>query len=49
MVVFFDESHARSIGLNPTALKIMFFTLLVGLHGRGAADGRRLPRHLPWW
>ena len=28
MVVFFDESHARSIGLNPTALKIMFFTLL---------------------
>ncbi|WP_315975295.1 metal ABC transporter permease [Phyllobacterium zundukense] len=28
LVVFFDESHARSIGLNPTALKIMFFTLL---------------------
>ncbi|WP_328592639.1 metal ABC transporter permease [Brucella haematophila] len=28
MVTFFDESHARSIGLNPTALKIMFFTLL---------------------
>jgi len=28
MVVFFDETHARSIGLNPTALKIMFFTLL---------------------
>ncbi|WP_075291157.1 metal ABC transporter permease [Pararhizobium arenae] len=28
MVVFFDESHARSVGLNPTALKIMFFTLL---------------------
>ena len=28
MVVFFDESHARSIGLNPAALKIMFFTLL---------------------
>ncbi|MBX3569901.1 MAG: iron/manganese ABC transporter permease subunit SitC [Rhizobiaceae bacterium] len=28
MVVFFDESHARSIGLNPEALKIMFFTLL---------------------
>ncbi|TIP23034.1 MAG: iron/manganese ABC transporter permease subunit SitC [Mesorhizobium sp.] len=28
MVVFFDESHARSIGLNPSALKIMFFTLL---------------------
>lgn len=28
MVVFFDESHARSIGLNPTVLKIVFFTLL---------------------
>lgn len=28
MVVFFDESHARSIGLNPTALKLVFFTLL---------------------
>lgn len=28
MVVFFDESHARSIGLNPSMLKIMFFTLL---------------------
>ncbi|WEK49694.1 MAG: metal ABC transporter permease [Candidatus Kaistia colombiensis] len=28
MVTFFDESHARSIGLNPTALKILFFTLL---------------------
>lgn len=28
MVTFFDESHARSIGLNPNALKIMFFTLL---------------------
>lgn len=28
MVTFFDESHARSIGLNTTALKILFFTLL---------------------
>lgn len=28
MVVFFDESHARSIGIPVTALKIMFFTLL---------------------
>ncbi len=28
MVVFFDESHARAIGLNPNALKILFFTLL---------------------
>jgi len=28
MVTFFDESHARSIGLNPPLLKAMFFTLL---------------------
>ncbi len=28
MVTFFDESHARSIGLRVTALKVMFFTLL---------------------
>lgn len=28
MVTFFDENHARSVGLNPTWLKIMFFTLL---------------------
>jgi manganese/iron transport system permease protein len=28
MVVFFDESHARSVGLNPVALRILFFTLL---------------------
>ncbi len=28
MVVFFDESHARAIGLNPVALKAMFFVLL---------------------
>ena len=28
MVTFFDESHARSIGLNPTFLKALFFTLL---------------------
>jgi len=28
MVVFFDESHARTIGLNPTWLKVLFFTLL---------------------
>ena len=28
MVAFFDENHARSIGLNPTGLKILFFTLL---------------------
>lgn len=28
MVVFFDESHARSIGLRPGLLKAVFFTLL---------------------
>ena len=28
MVTFFDEDHARSIGLNPTFLKVLFFTLL---------------------
>ncbi|HCR3775273.1 TPA: metal ABC transporter permease [Morganella morganii] len=28
LVVFFDETHARSISLNPLALKIIFFTLL---------------------
>ena len=28
MVTFFDENHARSIGLNPDLLKILFFTIL---------------------
>ncbi|WP_337918193.1 metal ABC transporter permease [Pseudaminobacter soli (ex Zhang et al. 2022)] len=28
MVVFFDENHARTIGLNPDLLKVLFFTLL---------------------
>ncbi|EBN6654203.1 metal ABC transporter permease [Salmonella enterica] len=28
MVVFFDETHARSIGLNPGRLKLLIFTLL---------------------
>ena len=28
MVVFFDESHARTVGLSPSRLKIVFFTLL---------------------
>ncbi len=28
MVIFFDETHARSIGLNPAFLKVVFFTLL---------------------
>lgn len=28
MVVFFDEAHARSVGINPLWLKVLFFTLL---------------------
>ena len=28
LVVFFDENHARSIGLNPHRLKVIFFALL---------------------
>ncbi len=28
MVAFFDENHARSIGLRPDRLKVIFFTLL---------------------
>jgi manganese/iron transport system permease protein len=28
MLAFFDESHARSVGINPWALRILFFALL---------------------
>ncbi|WP_162301949.1 metal ABC transporter permease [Croceibacterium ferulae] len=28
MVAFFDENHARAVGLNPTYLKVLFFALL---------------------
>ena len=28
LVVFFDDHHARSIGLNPLGLKVMFFAIL---------------------
>jgi len=28
MLLFFDESHARAVGLRPGALKVLFFTLL---------------------
>ncbi|WP_417615129.1 metal ABC transporter permease [Oceanisphaera sp.] len=28
LVVFFDENHAHSIGINPTRIKLLFFTLL---------------------
>ena len=46
MVIFFDESHARiDRPQRDRLLKIVFFTLLRGLHGGGAADRRRLPRH----
>jgi len=27
-VVFFDENHARTVGLKPEVLKVIFFTLL---------------------
>ena len=30
MVVFFDEAHARTIGLRPDRLRVLFFTLLAG-------------------
>ena len=28
MLAFFDENHARAMGLNPSQLKVLFFTLL---------------------
>jgi len=28
LLAFFDENHARAVGLNPTRLKVLFFTLL---------------------
>ncbi len=28
MVAFFDENHARSIGINPDHMRVLFFTLL---------------------
>ncbi|RUT30965.1 metal ABC transporter permease [Arsenicitalea aurantiaca] len=31
MLVFFDESHARTVGINPRALQILFFALLSAL------------------
>ena len=33
MLVFFDETHARSVGLNPDRPKVMFFTLLAASTG----------------
>ncbi len=40
MVVFFDETHARSIGLNPGRLKLLFFHPIVRLHRGGPANRR---------
>lgn len=50
MVVFFDETHARSIGLNPGRLKLLFFTLLsvstvAALQTVGAFPGDLSRRH----
>ena len=45
MVTFFDENHARSIGLNTTAAEDRVLHAAQRLHGGGAADRRRLPRH----
>ena len=45
MVTFFDESHARSIGLNTGFLKGAVLHAAERLHRRRAADRRRLPGH----
>ena len=34
MVSFFDEGHARSVGLNPFWLNVLFFTLLSAATGQ---------------
>ena len=39
MVTFFDENHARAIGLYPGRLKILFFTTAGGIDRRGIANG----------
>ncbi len=41
LAVFFDESHAVSIGLSPLKLKILFFTPAQRLYRRRAANRRR--------
>jgi hypothetical protein len=45
MVTFFDENHARSIGLNPGFSAGPVLHAAVGLHRGRAADGGRLPGH----
>jgi len=59
LVVFFDEAHARTVGLNPRRLKLIFFSLLsacavtalmtVGAFLVIAEPGRGLPELLPQW
>lgn len=49
MVTFFDESHARSIGLNPHLPEDHVLHASVGLHGGGAADGGGPSSSSPWW
>ena len=44
MVTFFDESHARTIGLNPPLLKANLLCAALGFGGGSDADGRGLPR-----
>ena len=45
MAVFFDEPHARSVGLPAAALKVAVLRAARRLDGRRAADRRRVPRH----
>jgi manganese/iron transport system permease protein len=45
MVTFFDENHARSIGLRPTFLKVLFFTCLSASTVAALQDGRSLSGH----
>ncbi len=44
MVTFFDENHARSIGLRPGHCGFCS-SRCSRLHRRGLADGRRFPGH----
>ncbi|VUC76999.1 iron transport inner membrane protein [Salmonella sp. NCTC 11881] len=46
MVVFFDETHARSIGLNPGRLKLLFFHSIVRLYRGGPANRWGVPGDL---
>ena len=48
MLVFFDESHARSVGLNPGRLKVLFFTLLAAAASRRCRPSAPASSS-PWW